>query len=194
MVGGVFGGLGGAASGAITSSFASASVTPAATGVIGAGVGAGGFAAGGYTGHGHPTEIAGVVHRGEYVIPAGPTAEHLETLAAIRAGAHPDRIADLIAGPRRLAMSASLARASSPKAAGSVVSSSAVHAAVSAAAGHMADMADRIEGQKLVPLIINEQTADQIAGSPELQRKMAAAQAGKYRQTWVPVHRSLRGN
>lgn len=47
----------------------------------------GGFAEGGYTGNGHPSEIAGVVHRGEYVIPASRVnPSSMPLLHAIRNG------------------------------------------------------------------------------------------------------------
>lgn len=45
-----------------------------------------GFASGGYTGDGNPNEVAGVVHKGEWVFPADVTAKNKGLFAAIQAG------------------------------------------------------------------------------------------------------------
>jgi hypothetical protein len=59
----------------------------------------GGFAAGGYTGDGHPSQIAGVVHAGEYVIPANRVnASTMGVLHAIRSGALAESVAPQGAG------------------------------------------------------------------------------------------------
>jgi hypothetical protein len=62
----------------------------AAAAIIAAGVGLmGGFEAGGYTGAGPSGEVAGVVHRGEFVIPAhAVNAIGLGNLEAMRSGNH----------------------------------------------------------------------------------------------------------
>jgi len=67
---------------------AAAAVMAAAYGMMG------GFSAGGYTGDGHPSQIAGVVHAGEYVIPANRVnAGTMGLLHAIRSGAISDAVA-----------------------------------------------------------------------------------------------------
>ena len=45
------------------------------------------FKDGGYTGDGHPDEVKGVVHAGEFVVPAGPTRQNRALLEAMRNGA-----------------------------------------------------------------------------------------------------------
>jgi hypothetical protein len=60
---------------------AAAAIMAAAYGLMG------GFAEGGYTGDGHPSKVAGVVHAGEYVIPANRVnSSTMPLLAAIHTG------------------------------------------------------------------------------------------------------------
>jgi hypothetical protein len=75
------------------------------TGAGGAGMGAGApgndgeFMRGGYTGHGHPAEPAGTVHRGEVVIPAASVQQYgiAPLLMLARGQVPPSRLAALLA-------------------------------------------------------------------------------------------------
>jgi hypothetical protein len=66
---------------------AAAAIMAAAYGMMG------GFAAGGYTGDGHPSQVAGVVHAGEYVIPANRVQGSMQLLQAIHSGSLADSAA-----------------------------------------------------------------------------------------------------
>ncbi|MGH7979844.1 MAG: hypothetical protein ACREE6_10750, partial [Limisphaerales bacterium] len=77
---------------------AAAAVMAAAYGMMG------GFSAGGYTGDGHPSQIAGLVHAGEYVIPASQAGGAMNLLRAIHSGAlsdmsAPHGLADALRAP-----------------------------------------------------------------------------------------------
>lgn len=72
---------------------AAAAVMAAAYGMMG------GFAEGGYTGDGHPSQVAGIVHAGEYVIPANRVnSSTMPLLHALRSGALADAAAPHGAG------------------------------------------------------------------------------------------------
>lgn len=70
---------------------AAAAIMAAAYGMMG------GFAAGGYTGDGHPSQVAGVVHAGEYVIPANRVQGSMGLLQAIHSGSLADSVAPGVA-------------------------------------------------------------------------------------------------
>jgi hypothetical protein len=85
---------------------AGAAILAAAYGLMG------GFAQGGYTGDGHPSQIAGVVHAGEYVIPANRVGASMGLLRAIHTGSLSDFAAPHLRGP--------VGQASAPAGAGGV--------------------------------------------------------------------------
>jgi hypothetical protein len=134
------------------------------------------FASGGYTGGGHPSEPAGIVHAGEYVLNADATRHYGTSLLGAM-------------NNRRLARAMDVRGPSGGQLSAASGSTDAIHRTMREAVGHMQDMAGRVEDQRLLPIILNEQQAASIAGSPQLQRGLAAAQLGNP-GVWAPVHKA----
>jgi len=72
--------------GPIAGPIAAAALTATLYGLLAAARSAAGYKKGGYTGDGHPDEVAGVVHRGEYVMNAAITAKNYKAFQEIDKG------------------------------------------------------------------------------------------------------------
>ncbi len=177
LIGTAFGGIGKAvASGAGSVASGIGSEVSGIAGVLG-----NLFAEGGHTGDGDPRELAGVVHKGEYVLHSRAVQRYgVGALDRMNAG-HLDALAGL---------DGRMAGGGVPSMAGVAIDHGANGPQLGVSAGRPASGVGPGGGHTVTPgFIVGEQMAEQLAGSPALQRRLAQQQL-QNPSVWGPVHRA----